>query len=192
MKNSLKMLLAASAIFGAGFVATAPASAQTGFSFRVGDVAIGYSDGYYDRRNRWHSWRNAREHEWYRVNYRDNYRGYRRDQDRDGIPNRFDRDRDGDGIPNRVDRRPNIPSGFSFRTGDVVFGFQDGYYDRSNQWRPWRNAREREWYRVNYRDNYRGYRRDQDRDGIRDRYDRDRDGDGVPNRVDRRPNNPYR
>lgn len=38
--------------------------------------------------------------------------GYRegwRDQDRDGIPNRFDRDRDGDGVPNRVDRRPDNP-----------------------------------------------------------------------------------
>lgn len=34
---------------------------------------------------------------------------YRRDRDRDGIPNRFDRDRDGDGVPNRFDRRPNNP-----------------------------------------------------------------------------------
>lgn len=35
-------------------------------------------------------------------------------------------------------------------------------------------------------------RRDQDQDGVSNRYDRDRDGDGVPNRFDRRPNNPYR
>jgi hypothetical protein len=35
-------------------------------------------------------------------------------------------------------------------------------------------------------------RRDQDRDGIPDRYDRDRDGDGVPNRYDRQPANPWR
>lgn len=36
---------------------------------------------------------------------RDRYRDYaRRDQDRDGIPNRFDRDRDGDGIRNNRDR----------------------------------------------------------------------------------------
>ena len=32
-----------------------------------------------------------------------------RDQDRDGIPNRFDRDRDGDGVPNRWDARPYDP-----------------------------------------------------------------------------------
>ena len=31
------------------------------------------------------------------------------DQDRDGIPNRYDRDRDGDGVPNRYDRRPDNP-----------------------------------------------------------------------------------
>ncbi len=50
-----------------------------------------------------------------------------------------------------------------------------------------------------------GSRGDQDRDGIRNRYDRDRDGDGVRNRVDRdrdgdgvrnrndrRPDNPRR
>ena len=37
------------------------------------------------------------------------HRGYRADQDRDGIPNRWDRDRDGDGVPNRWDRRPSNP-----------------------------------------------------------------------------------
>jgi hypothetical protein len=32
-----------------------------------------------------------------------------RDQDRDGVPNRYDRDRDGDGVPNRWDARPGDP-----------------------------------------------------------------------------------
>ena len=32
-----------------------------------------------------------------------------RDQDRDGVPDRFDRDRDGDGVGNRYDRRPGNP-----------------------------------------------------------------------------------
>jgi hypothetical protein len=31
------------------------------------------------------------------------------DEDRDGVPNRYDRDRDGDGVPNRHDRRPDNP-----------------------------------------------------------------------------------
>lgn len=111
--KTFKLLLAAGALTMAGLAAAAPASAQpTSFSFRVGDVAIGYSDGYYDRAHRWHSWRNAREHRWYRNNYgRHNgyYRSIRRDSDHDGIPNRFDRDRDSDGVPNRFDRRPNNP-----------------------------------------------------------------------------------
>ena len=109
MKNSLKMIFVAGA-FCAGLAGTTPAAlAQTGFSFRAGDVVIGYSDGYYDRRHNWHSWRNARERRWYQSNYRNRYRVIRRDQDRDGVPNRFDRDRDGDGVPNWADRRPNNP-----------------------------------------------------------------------------------
>jgi hypothetical protein len=115
MKTSWKILLAAAALSTASLAATAPASAQpTSFSFRVGDVAFGYSDGYYDRYHNWHAWRNAREHNWYRANYGHSYRGYhhrgwRRDSDRDGIPNRFDRDRDNDGVPNWADRRPRNP-----------------------------------------------------------------------------------
>ncbi len=115
MKKSMKILLAATAITSAGLFATAPASAQAGFAFRAGDVSIAFSDGYYDHRNRWHAWRDQRQHAWYRANYRnnyrnwENYRGWRRDTDRDGIPNRVDRDRDNDGTPNRYDRRPNNP-----------------------------------------------------------------------------------
>src|SRR3569833_1729734 len=110
MKTSMKMLLAAGILCGTGLVATAPVAAQpVGFSFRIGDVAMAYDDGYYDRRHRWHAWRHARERNWYRAKNRDSYRGMRHDRDHDGIPNRFDRDRDNDGVPNRYDRRPNIP-----------------------------------------------------------------------------------
>ena len=37
------------------------------------------------------------------------HRHFRRDRDRDGVPNRWDRDRDGDGVPNRWDHRPGNP-----------------------------------------------------------------------------------
>ena len=70
MKTPLKILLAAGLLCGAGFAATAPAAAQpTSFSFRVGDIAFAYDDGYYDRGHRWHSWRHARERDWYRAHY---------------------------------------------------------------------------------------------------------------------------
>jgi len=57
----------------------------------------GRSD-YYDARPAWRE----REHERYE-------RQRRWDEDRDGVPNRYDRDRDGDGVPNRWDRRPDNP-----------------------------------------------------------------------------------
>jgi hypothetical protein len=105
----VKILLAAGLLCGAG-LSTVPATAQPlGFSFRFGDVSMAYDDGYYDRSHRWHAWRQTREREWYRANYRNNYRAMRHDRDRDGIPNRFDRDRDNDGVPNYRDSRPNNP-----------------------------------------------------------------------------------
>ena len=67
-----------------------------------------YHPGHWvDRDGRWvfvnPGWRNER------FAYNERYRGYARDTDRDGIPNRVDRDRDNDGVPNRVDRAPNNP-----------------------------------------------------------------------------------
>jgi hypothetical protein len=110
MKTSIKILLAAGMLCGAGMAASVPTAAQpSGFSFRIGDVGMAYDDGYYDRGHRWHRWRHQREREWYRANYRQSYRGMRHDRDHDGIPNRFDRDRDNDGVPNYRDSRPNNP-----------------------------------------------------------------------------------
>ena len=108
MKTIMKTLLAASLLCGAGMIASAPASAQpSGFSFRVGDVGIGYNDGYYDRSHRWHRWERARERDWYRANYARRF--HRHDRDNDGIPDRWDLDMDNDGVPNAYDNRPNNP-----------------------------------------------------------------------------------
>jgi hypothetical protein len=46
---------------------------------------------------------------YYSPGYTYHDRGYYRDRDRDGVPNRYDRDRDGDGVPNRLDRAPSNP-----------------------------------------------------------------------------------
>lgn len=109
MKTTIKALLAVGTLLGVAALGSLPAAAQpSGFSFRIGDVAFGYSDGYYDHARRWHAW-NARERDWYRNNYRNNYRAMRHDRDHDGIADRFDRDRDNDGVPNNRDRRPNNP-----------------------------------------------------------------------------------
>ena len=108
MKTIMKTLLAASLLCGAGMIASAPASAQpSGFSFRVGDVGIGYNDGYYDRSHRWHRWERARERDWYRANYARRF--HRHDRDNDGIPDRWDRDMDNAGVPTAYDHRPTNP-----------------------------------------------------------------------------------
>jgi hypothetical protein len=110
MKASVKTLLAVGSLVGIACLSSAPAMAQpSGFSFRVGDVAFGYSDGYYDHNRQWHAWR-GRERDWYRNHYRTNYRSMRHDRDHDGIADRFDRDRDNDGVRNSRDRSPNNPN----------------------------------------------------------------------------------
>jgi hypothetical protein len=67
-EDFLTTLLAAGTILGTVCIGAAPAIAQpAGFSFRIGDVAFAYSDGYYDHGRRWHAWRGARERDWYRA-----------------------------------------------------------------------------------------------------------------------------
>ncbi len=98
MNKSLKALLVATVVASASIAGAGVAVAQpSGFSFRVGDVAFGYQNGYYDRSNRWHNWRHARERNWYQNNYRKTYVGRNYDRDRDGVPN-------------WADRRPNNPT----------------------------------------------------------------------------------
>ncbi len=97
-------------------VSQAAAAESFSFSFNTGDVAFAYSDGYWDRGHQWHSWRSARESREYRNHYSHNYnnskhtkvknKGWRGDQDHDGVPNSVDRDRDGDGTPNNRDDKP--------------------------------------------------------------------------------------
>jgi hypothetical protein len=100
----MKKILMATAIagvatlFSMGNVSTAQAG-DFAFSFNTGDVAVAYSDGYWDRGHHWHRWHNAREAREYRARFRDHYHPrahhhYRnmgwRDADRDGVPNRYD------------------------------------------------------------------------------------------------------
>ena len=125
MKKFTLAALIVGTLAGATMTTAMPAAARDSFSFsfNTGDVAFAYSDGYWDQNRQWHRWRNSREAREYRARYDHNYyhrkhtrernRGWRGDQDRDGVPNRYDRDRDGDGVPNRADRdrdgdgRPN-------------------------------------------------------------------------------------
>lgn len=139
------------------FVSVAPVqAASVDFSIRLGNVVIGYEDGYYDRDRRWHKWRNNSERNWYRQYRRDSYFAMRRDRDRD----RFRRDWwEG----RRSDWRSGGPD-FTIQLGNIVFAYEDGYYDNNRRWHAWRNNQERDWYRRNNARTYYEYRRDRERD----------------------------
>lgn len=96
--KSMKMALAAGALAVAGLLAAAPATtvAAQGFtlSFNAGNVAFGYTDGYYDNNRRWHRWRSDRERQWYMKNQRGRYHAISRDRDRDRDRRWRDWDRD--------------------------------------------------------------------------------------------------
>jgi hypothetical protein len=91
MKHALKALLIAGAL-GAGTLLAAPsASAQVradvsvGVNIDLGHVSVGYRNGYYDHRRRWHRWRSDDECRYFRRQYRSRYHDYDydwRDDDR--------------------------------------------------------------------------------------------------------------
>jgi len=159
-------LLAASALCAVGTVAvSAPALARDrgdniGVTVTFGGAAFGYDDGYYDSDRRWHQWRDDDERAWYEQNNRDTYYRMNRDDDRDD----FRRDwREG----RRGDWRNDGRADFSIVLGDVVFAYEDGYYDNGRRWHDWRNDAERDWYRQNRGPTYFQMGRYDDRDNFR-------------------------
>jgi len=73
MRSSMKYIAAALVL--AVSAGTANAAVHVGFDF--GNVAIGYSDGYYDNGHHWHNWRRSADmHQW-QHDHADNYHGWR-------------------------------------------------------------------------------------------------------------------
>jgi hypothetical protein len=52
-------------------------------SINFGDVAFGYSDGYWDNGRRWHAWRNDADARAYRAHHGSNFHTWRHDRDSD-------------------------------------------------------------------------------------------------------------
>jgi len=71
-----RIILAALVLSAVAAVANAPAAGAATLSFNFGNVAMGYSDGYYDNGHHWHAWRRG-ELARYRTEHRDNYHGWR-------------------------------------------------------------------------------------------------------------------
>ncbi len=173
-------LLAAGALVATGTLSTvAPAQARdrVDFSISLGNVVLGYEDGYYDRERRWHRWENRQHRNWYSQNRRDAYFHMRRDRDRDQY-------RRGWWQGQRSDWRYYGDSGyggynsgyngggsdFAIVLGNVLFAYDDGYYDRDRRWHAWQHDSHRDWYRRNHSRTYYNHRRDRDND----RHRRDR------------------
>jgi hypothetical protein len=107
MKALLMGAIAIGVAAGVTLAGPHPAAARDtfSFSFDLGDVAFAYSDGYWDHDHQWHRWHNSREAREYRARYREHWHGWKHDRDRDmGW-----RDDDHDGVPNRFDRHPENP-----------------------------------------------------------------------------------
>lgn len=72
------VLAGSAAIFATSFAA-APAQAAIGISFDFGNVALAYTDGYYDHHHHWHHWRHGewdhyrRHHSYYHWRHDDHH-----------------------------------------------------------------------------------------------------------------------
>jgi len=71
-----RIILAAVAMSAIAAIANAPAAGAATLSFNFGNVAMGYSDGYWDNGHRWHAWRRG-ELARYRAEHRDSYHAWR-------------------------------------------------------------------------------------------------------------------
>jgi len=83
MKKSLAAMAVALALTGATFATPHVALAQASVSFDVGNVAIGYNDGYWDRSHTWHTWDRPEHRDAYRVAKGAEYHEWNHDRDKD-------------------------------------------------------------------------------------------------------------
>ncbi len=78
MRITLKSTTIAAALAIATLAGTNLASAA-GVTFDIGNVAVGYSDGYYDSDHNWHRWAHAADARHYRAAHKDQYHTWRHD-----------------------------------------------------------------------------------------------------------------
>ena len=58
------------------------AHATVGIQFNIGNVAIGYTDGYYDRDHHWHRWAHNGDMERWRHDHESDWHAWRHDDRR--------------------------------------------------------------------------------------------------------------
>lgn len=75
VKTITRAALVAALLSAAGTLApTMPAQAQVSVGFNVGNVAFGFSDGYWDRGHVWHPWPSPAAHRSFRARHPAHFR----------------------------------------------------------------------------------------------------------------------
>jgi hypothetical protein len=79
MRTILKSIAIAAVLGGATLGSVVAANAAVGVSFDIGNVAIGYSDGYMGTDHQFHRWAHPSDAAHYRAAHKDQYHSYRHD-----------------------------------------------------------------------------------------------------------------
>ena len=79
MRTIFKGVVVTLALTGASLGSMTAANAAVGVSFDIGNVSVGYSDGYYDKDHNWHRWAHAADARHYRAAHKDAYHTWRHD-----------------------------------------------------------------------------------------------------------------
>ena len=77
MKKAINIALAAALLIG-----TAGAANAAGVGFSIGNVSLGFSDGYWDNSHHWHKWAHRRDADAWRSAHADLYHDWRHDDRR--------------------------------------------------------------------------------------------------------------
>jgi len=132
MRNHLlKGAAIALALAGVMLVSAVTADAAVGVSFDIGNVAVGYSDGYIDTDHQYHPWAKQSEAVRFRTAHKDLYYGYL--------------------------NLPDSAAGVSFDVRNVAVGYSDGYIDTDHQYHPWAKRSDAVRFRTAHKDLYYGY-----------------------------------
>src|SRR5580698_7526915 len=79
MQNILKGATIALAVAGVTLGSAVTANAAVGVSFDIGNVAVGYSDGYMGTDQQYHRWAHASDAKRFRAAHKDQYHTYKHD-----------------------------------------------------------------------------------------------------------------
>ena len=81
MRSTLKMTILTAALVGTSLGGIQLANAQE-VTFDIGNVSVGYADGYMDRNRQFHPWEHRADGEQFRAKHADQYRAWRHDDPR--------------------------------------------------------------------------------------------------------------